>query len=63
MTHSKAKEIADDYARIEADQNATPQGADAEVVLQAVIARHLAPGLTIADIRRAVLDHVFTRPV
>lgn len=57
------REIADEYLRIEAAQNKLPRGADPEGIINILAAKYAGAGVTLATIRRAVIDHAFTRPV
>lgn len=63
MTPDQSRTIAAEYERIEVAQNKLPRGADPEAIMQILAAKYLGPGVTLADIRRAVLDNVFTKPM
>jgi len=63
MAPEQSRAIADDYARIEAAQNKLPRGADSDKILSILLAKYSPAGLTLADIRRAVLDNVFSKPI
>jgi len=52
-------EINAEYLRIEAAMNRTPQGADHDHILRTVAAK---AGRDVAEVRRVVLDRVFTGP-
>ena len=63
MTPDQARTIAAEYERIETNQNKMPRGADPEGIIQILAAKYLGDGVTVANIRKAVLDNVFTKPV
>lgn len=53
------KQIIDEYSRIEALANKTPQGADHARILDIVTAKS---GRPLSDVRKAVTDNTFTEP-
>jgi hypothetical protein len=53
------KQIADEYSRIEALANKTPQGADHDRILDIVTAKS---GRPLSDVLRVVTENTFTKP-
>lgn len=53
------KQITEEFDRIEALANKTPQGADHDHILHVVTAKS---GRPISDVRRVVLDSTFMNP-
>jgi hypothetical protein len=53
------KQIIDEYNRIEALANKTPQGADHDRILDIVTAKS---GRPLSDVRKVVTENTFTKP-